>query len=233
MNELVLIEESPSAGTRHPVTVGITIGREDCEIVLADPEVSRRHATIRSLDDALAIEDLGSTNGTFVNGERLTGVSGLKDGDVITMANSALRVEVQVDAGATRLRPVQTAPAPQAQPAPEPEPAPAPAPPAPPTPTPAPPQPAAAQPDPPAAEQATRFGEVRGEVPAPEPSSASRVHQAVNPTPAPPKHDFDPGGTGGTRRGSAATRLEATVICYAVVLATAVGVILYVLAEKL
>ena len=225
MNELVLIEESPSAGTRHPVTVGITIGREDCEIVLADPEVSRRHATIRSLDDALAIEDLGSTNGTFVNGERLTGVSGLKDGDVITMANSALRVEVQVDAGATRLRPVQTAPAPQAQPEP--------APPAPPTPTPAPPQPAAAQPEPPAAEQATRFGEVRGDVPAPEPSSASRVHQAVNPTPAPPKHDFDPGGTGGTRRGSAATRLEATVICYAVVLATAVGVILYVLAEKL
>ena len=55
----------------------------------------------------------------------------------------------------------------------------------------------------------------------------------MNPTPAPPKHDFDAGGTGGTRAGSAATRIEATVICYAIVLATAVAVILYVLAEKL
>ena len=241
MNELTLIEESPSAGTRHSVSAGATIGREDCEVVLADPEVSRRHATIRAVDGGLAIEDLGSTNGTFVNGERLTGVSQLNDGDLIKMANSSLRVEIQVDAGATRLRPTQPAPAaaepaaqqpaappPPAAPAPEP-PAPAPqrAEPAPPT------APAPAAPTPtPVAEQATAFGTVRGEVPAPEPASASRVHQAVNPSPAPPKHAFDPGGTGGTRRGSAATRVGATVVSYAIVVATAVAVILYVLAEK-
>lgn len=234
MNELTLIEESPSAGTRHPVTAGATIGREDCEIVLADPEVSRRHATIRAIDDALAIEDLGSTNGTFVNGERLTGVSRLKDGDLIKMANSSLRVEVQVDAGATRLRPTQPAPAAEEPAAAQPPPAPAPAPPQ--RPEPAPPTeraPAASPAAPtPVAEQATKFGSVRGEVPAPEPASASRVHQAINPTPAPPKHAFDPGGTGGTRRGSAATRVEATLVAYAIVVATAVAVILYVLAEK-
>ena len=158
MNELILVEESPSAGTRHPASVGAIIGREDCEIVLADPEVSRRHATIRTLDDGLAIEDLGSTNGTFVNGERLTGVSALRDGDVIKMANSALRVEAQVDAGATRLRPVQAAPSPPPEPEPEP--------PAPPPP-PAPPQPTAAAPATPAAEQPTQLGQVRGDVPAP------------------------------------------------------------------
>jgi len=240
VNELTLIEESPSAGTRHPVTAGATIGREDCEIVLADPEVSRRHATIRAIDDALAIEDLGSTNGTFVNGERLTGVSRLKDGDLIKMANSSLRVEVQVDAGATRMRPTQPAPAAR-EPAPQPPPAPAPPAPAPPAPPPQRPEPAppterapAASPaaPTPVAEQATKFGSVRGEVPAPEPASASRVHQAINPTPAPPKHAFDPGGTGGTRRGSAATRVEATLVAYAIVVATAVAVILYVLAEK-
>ena len=84
----------------------------------------------------------------------------------------------------------------------------------------------------PVSEQATAFGSVRGDVPAPEPSSASAVHQAINPTPAPPNHAFDPGGTGGTRRGSAATRVGATVVAYAIVVATAVAVILYVLAEK-
>ncbi|MEK6328021.1 MAG: FHA domain-containing protein [Actinomycetota bacterium] len=252
MNQLTLVEESPSAGTRHPVAAGATIGREDCEIVLADSEVSRRHATIRALDDTLAIEDLGSTNGTFVNGQRLTGVSALKDGDVIKMANSTLRVEAQVDAGATRLRPIPAAPAepePPAPPPPPPAPAaaesPAPPPPvqSPPPPTPparqppappppAPPQPAAAPPSPPAAAQPTELGRVRGDVPAPEPASASRVHQAVNPAAAPSKHSFDAGGTGGTRRGSAATRVEATVVAYVIVVATAIGVILYILAEK-
>jgi len=58
------------------------------------------------------------------------------------------------------------------------------------------------------------------------------VHQAINLTPSPPQHSFDAGGTGGTRRGSAATRVEATVVAYAIVIATAVAVILYVLAEK-
>ena len=74
---------------------------------------------------------------------------------------------------------------------------------------------------------------MRGDVPAPAPASASRVHNAVSATAPPPTHAFDPGGTGGTRRGSAATRVEATVVCYAIVAATAAGVILYVLAEKL
>ncbi len=80
MNKLVLVEESPSAGARHEVASGDVVGREGCEIVLADPEVSRRHAKVRSLDEALAIEDLGSTNGTFVNGQRVTRAT-LKEGD--------------------------------------------------------------------------------------------------------------------------------------------------------
>lgn len=246
MNQLVLIEESPSAGTRHAVAAGVVIGREGCEIALADPEVSRRHAQIRSLDNTLAIEDLGSTNGTFVNAQRLTGLAELNDGDVIKIGNSALRVEAEVDEGATRLRPIQAAPAadaPRTEPTPPRPQAPVPPPPSPRAPVmaqqPEPaqpaasaPTPAAATPAPPAAEQLTRFGKVRGDVPAPPPASASRVHLAVSPTAPPAKHSFDAGGTGGTRRGSAATRLEATVVCYGVVVATAAGVILYVLAEK-
>lgn len=260
MNELVLVEESPSAGTRHQVAVGDTIGREGCEIVLADPEVSRRHAKLRSLDSALALEDLGSTNGTYVNGQRLEGVCELKDGDAIKMGNSALRVEAQVQDGATRLTPSHPAPpavestprvatpvpSARVEPAPpeppgavEPPTAPVEAAPTAPLEPAAPPAAAAAAPPaspapsaPSRSRQPTEFGQIRGDVPAPGPASASRVHQTLDLTPSPPRHEFDAGGTGGTRRGSAATRVEATVVAYAVVIATAVAVILYILAEK-
>ncbi len=257
MNQLTLVEESPSAGTRHTVAPGAVIGREGCEIVVADPEVSRRHAQIRSLDDTLAIEDLGSTNGTFVNAQRLTGLSELNDGDVIKIGNSALRVEAQVEEGATRLRPVAPAPA-AAPPPPPPQAAPPPPPPAPPAaqpprrrvrPRPRPhlhhrrrrrprrrgrrrrPRPRSPPRSPPRSSppSSARSAETS---PLPAPASASRVHNAVSATRAAAAALFDPGGTGGTRRGSAATRVEATVVCYAVVAATAVGVCLYVLAEK-
>jgi hypothetical protein len=49
-----------------------TIGREgDCDICLDRPTVSRRHAQVVEEGDGFALEDLGSTNGTFVNGERV------------------------------------------------------------------------------------------------------------------------------------------------------------------
>jgi hypothetical protein len=81
-------------GTR--VTVGadpVTIGRlPDCDIMLADTNVSRRHAEVRRQDDAIVIVDLGSTNGTKVNGagvkERV-----LEDGDEITVGSTRLKFE--------------------------------------------------------------------------------------------------------------------------------------------
>jgi len=185
-----MVEEGPTAGMRHTVAVGVTIGREGCEITLADPEVSRRHARIGSLDDALAIEDLGSANGTYVNGRKLSGVAELKDGDAVKMGNSSLRVEARAEHGATRL-------------------------------TPSPPS------------QATKLGgQVRGDVPQPPPASASRVHHTLNPARQPVHRTFDAAPTTKSRRGSAATRVEATVLSYAAVVATAVAVVLYVLAEK-
>jgi pSer/pThr/pTyr-binding forkhead associated (FHA) protein len=217
MTGFVLVEERPSAGKRHVVDAGTTIGREDCEITLTDTEVSRRHARIRALDDALAIEDLGSTNGTSVNGERIMGLVELKDGDTITMGNSALRLEAVRDAGATSIRPVQRdaeAATPPVQPA------------APPVRAAAPPQPAAT-PAPPAAQEGAR-----GDVPALPPPEASRVHRQFTPVPTAPTADFAPDGAGtGRRKGSAATRIEATVACYGMILTTAAAVAVY-LAER-
>jgi hypothetical protein len=69
------------------------IGRlPDCEIPLTDPNVSRRHAEIRTVDGAHQITDLGSTNGTRVNGIPI-GHHRLDVGDVISLGSTSIRYE--------------------------------------------------------------------------------------------------------------------------------------------
>lgn len=71
----------------------ITIGRlPECAITLDDPNVSRRHAQVRREGDAVFLVDLGSTNGTRVNGT-LVREHRLEKGDVVTVGNMALRFE--------------------------------------------------------------------------------------------------------------------------------------------
>ena len=78
------------------VTVGhrvVTLGRlPECTVTLNDPNVSRRHAEIRPGTE-LTIVDLGSTNGTKVNGLRIDGERVLVDGDIISLGSSHLRFE--------------------------------------------------------------------------------------------------------------------------------------------
>ena len=70
-----------------------TIGRAaECEIRLADTSVSRRHAEVRPSGDGWSVRDLGSTNGTKVNGAVITDRK-LKDGDTISCGDSHLRFE--------------------------------------------------------------------------------------------------------------------------------------------
>jgi pSer/pThr/pTyr-binding forkhead associated (FHA) protein/predicted Ser/Thr protein kinase len=59
-----------------------------------DIEISRRHARVTREATGFVIEDLGSTNGTFVNGERITGARGLSAGDKLEMGDTKLVVEV-------------------------------------------------------------------------------------------------------------------------------------------
>jgi len=66
----------------------VVLGRsQECEIRLADPNVSRRHAEVRQEDATYWLVDLGSTNGTLVNGERVERVR-LSDGDRITVGET-------------------------------------------------------------------------------------------------------------------------------------------------
>ena len=68
------------------------------EIVIDDVEVSRRHAQIiRQPDGTYVVEDLGSTNGTFVNGRRSVGLTPLQHGDVIDFGESISLTFLQPD----------------------------------------------------------------------------------------------------------------------------------------
>jgi hypothetical protein len=73
---------------------GVTvIGRSSgCDIVLDDPNVSRRHAEVRRLGEGYSLVDLGSTNGTEVNGQRV-GETSLMNGDVIGVGTTRLTFE--------------------------------------------------------------------------------------------------------------------------------------------
>jgi hypothetical protein len=81
----------------------IIVGRSsDLDMVLVEDMVSRRHAHITVSDQSIVIEDLGSTNGTFVNGEKISRAS-LKEGDRVLIGTSILKV-VSVDPNAPMLR---------------------------------------------------------------------------------------------------------------------------------
>jgi len=75
---------------------GAVLGRSrDCDVVLDDANVSRRHAEVRPSGGSWMVNDLGSTNGIKVNGRRVDGPQSLKPGDVIEIGTSRVTFEVE------------------------------------------------------------------------------------------------------------------------------------------
>lgn len=74
-------------GVAYDLRNGATLGRGDVEIRLDDPFASARHARISLQDHVVVIEDLGSTNGTYLNERPLTGPQPLHDGDRIRIGD--------------------------------------------------------------------------------------------------------------------------------------------------
>jgi hypothetical protein len=211
----LIVRSGPRSGERIELAGELIVGRENADVTVDDEEVSRRHLAVRPHDDGVELEDLGSTNGTFVDGARLASTVVISESARIVLGETELEIEVEapepeVDPGATRLRerppmpdatqvrpvpdappPVQEtiveAPRPRAAPAPERAPAAAPAPAGPATPV----RPAAA------AAAAQPFGSF---------------------TPAAPER----------RRGGPATRLWApATIVFIIIIATAVALVIY------
>jgi FHA domain len=75
------------SGVAYDLADGATLGRGDVEIQLDDPFASARHARISREGHTVVIEDLGSTNGTYLNDEPLTGPQPLHDGDRIRVGD--------------------------------------------------------------------------------------------------------------------------------------------------
>ena len=87
----------PIAGRRYKLADGeYIIGRRsDCQIFVPDMRVSRQHARLWQDGDAWQIEDLGSNNGTFVNGVKVQSATAVRHDDEILIANNRIRVEAR------------------------------------------------------------------------------------------------------------------------------------------
>ena len=89
-------------GKRLPLQPGENIlGRDEADIQIDSPTVSRRHARIRISATEAVLEDLGSKNGTFVNRERVSTVVRLKDGDEVQVGSVVSRFRMTSPKGVT------------------------------------------------------------------------------------------------------------------------------------
>jgi pSer/pThr/pTyr-binding forkhead associated (FHA) protein len=89
----------------------VTVGKGDAnDIALDDPTVSRLHATLEQFADGWCVSDLGSSNGTYLNGERILGQRRLRHGDEIRIGRSRLLFRSSADATASRTETEEAAP---------------------------------------------------------------------------------------------------------------------------
>jgi pSer/pThr/pTyr-binding forkhead associated (FHA) protein len=93
----LIVMNGPLAGRRVEVDSELVIGRFEADLTIEDERVSRRHAAVRPVAGGLEIEDLGSLNGTWVNGSRSNGPTRLGPGDVVELGRVLLGVETEAE----------------------------------------------------------------------------------------------------------------------------------------
>ena len=90
---LKFIEPLDRTGERVTVDSAVTIGRSaDCDLAMSDTYLSSRHARLANDQGDLSIEDLGSTNGTYVNQELVDGRVHLERGDIVQVGGVLFEV---------------------------------------------------------------------------------------------------------------------------------------------
>jgi hypothetical protein len=213
----LVITSGQLEGRRIEVSRELVIGRENVDVEIEDAELSRRHVAVRPTEGGLEVEDLGSRNGTRVDGTRIDGPTRIRHGAVLSVGVTTFTVDAP---------PAEAAPAPPAEAAPAPPAEAAPAPPAVPEPgetrAHAPQGTVVGQAPRPPARERTRTGDS----PAPRRRQPAPATQAASTETAQPFGRYQ--ASGSRRRRKAATRLWLPqVLTYAAVLGTAAGLVLY------
>ncbi len=100
-----VMRSGPTPGVTFPLEGDqLIIGRDSSNgVAINDAEISRKHSRLSFQGGKYVLEDLGSTNGTFVNGQRLAGPAVLKSGDVVSLGEQIVLMydAINMDPGAT------------------------------------------------------------------------------------------------------------------------------------
>ncbi len=93
-SQLVVVQPAERAGGTYPLAAEMTIGRAaGCQVAVpGDTYASNLHARVYQADGLTFVEDLGSTNGTFVNGARITGATAVRVGDRVQVGATLLEL---------------------------------------------------------------------------------------------------------------------------------------------
>jgi len=90
----LVVVKGPSAGRQYRLGERLSLGRDfSSDIQLNDGQVSRKHAVIQRIQDAYVVVDQGSTNGTYVNGQRISKPTLLAHGTIIAIGFTHFRVQ--------------------------------------------------------------------------------------------------------------------------------------------
>jgi pSer/pThr/pTyr-binding forkhead associated (FHA) protein len=91
--KVVMIKSESQQGTTLDVQDVIVLGRSaEADVLLDDPYASEFHMRLVAQEDGIVLHDLGSTNGTYVNGRRVTAPTRLRRGDTIQVGKSVMEV---------------------------------------------------------------------------------------------------------------------------------------------
>jgi pSer/pThr/pTyr-binding forkhead associated (FHA) protein len=92
-SEVVVVRSESQAGLRFGVREPVVIGRSaEADVVLQDPYASELHLRMSASNGRIVLQDLGSTNGTYVNGRRVTMPTPLNKGDAVQIGKTIMEV---------------------------------------------------------------------------------------------------------------------------------------------
>jgi len=92
--ELLVLEPPEQRGRTYPLGDELTLGRAaGCHVVVDDTFVSQVHARVLARDGQYLVEDLGSTNGTYLNRKKVSGPMVMQRGDRLQVGNTVLELQ--------------------------------------------------------------------------------------------------------------------------------------------